>query len=109
MARMNIDVPLLFQLWADHAVSRQEIASRLGVAVSTVGKLQARYGLPTRPVEKRRRMPQPDPTPEEIQQRAAECRQKDLARKLRETTDETRKRISMEERRWPQRSLRSQA
>jgi hypothetical protein len=97
MPRRDIDVPLLFKLWSDHAISRVEIAHRLGVATSTLGRLQATYKLPTRPVDPKRRMPQPDPTKEEMLERMAECRARDLARKLKETPDETRKRVWIED------------
>ena len=73
--RNDIDVPLLFELWNRNVESRV-IAERLGVRETYVSKLAARFKLP-------RRLPQKaenngravnDPTPEEIEQRAAEMR-----------------------------------
>jgi hypothetical protein len=109
MAAKHIDVPLLFRLWADHAVSREEIASRLGVAVSTLGKIQARHKLPMRPVDKRRRRPQPDPTLDEIEERARECRERHYENRRCESEDATRKRIWNEETKCHLSSSQSQA
>lgn len=70
--RLSVDVPELWRLWHSE-ITRVELAKRLGVAQSTLCELQSRYGLP-----KRRRVgsvPINDPTPEEIAERARECRE----------------------------------
>lgn len=73
----KIDVPLLFKLWTGPLEIR-EIAEQLGLRESFVGKLARRYKLPHRPkrkaVDNGRRVD--DPTPEEIAERAAWCRER---------------------------------
>jgi hypothetical protein len=71
----QVDVPLLFRLWSQPLEIRQ-IAERLGVRESFVGKLARRYKLPKRATHKAvdNHMRADDPTPEEIAERAAWCR-----------------------------------
>lgn len=71
-----VDEQLFRDLWmAD--VPLPDIAVRLGVSVSTVYTLRERYGLPFRqPVKITAAI---DPTPEEIAERARECRERHYA------------------------------
>lgn len=71
----RVDVPLLFRLWSEPLEIR-EIAERLGVGESFVGKLARRYKLPKRATQKQQDngMRVDDPTPEQIAERAAWCR-----------------------------------
>ena len=71
----DIDVPLLFELWGRNVESRV-IAERLGVRETYVSKLAARFKLPRRRPEKAENNGRAvnDPTPLEIEQRAAEMR-----------------------------------
>ena len=69
--RQPLDVALLFQLWNSDMV-KAEICQRLGVSVSHLSVLAKRHHLPKRrPVKCQSDV---DPTPEEIEERAAECR-----------------------------------
>jgi hypothetical protein len=69
----EVDVPVLFRLW-NSELSSEEIASRLGVTIARLRKLRCRYGLPSRSTHSTGRQDSPDPTPEEIIERAAEVR-----------------------------------
>lgn len=71
----QVDVPLLFKLWSQPLEVR-EIADRLGILESFVGKLARRYKLPKRATQKPQDqgMRVNDPTPDEIAERAAWCR-----------------------------------
>ena len=69
--RKSIDVPLLFQLW-NAGVLKDEIARRLGISVSHLSVLKNKHGLPKR--KPMRQQADTDPTPQEIEERAAECR-----------------------------------
>lgn len=73
--RHQIDVPLLFELWAKNVESRV-IAERLGVRETYITKLAARFKLPKRLPQKAENNGRTvaDPTPEEIAERAAEMR-----------------------------------
>lgn len=73
----QVDVPLLFKLWSEPLEIR-EIAERLGIRESFVGKLARRYKLPKRATQKPQEqgMRVDDPTPEEIAERAAWCRER---------------------------------
>lgn len=73
----KVDVPLLFRLWSEPLEIR-EIAEKLGVGESFVGKLARRYKLPKRATQKQQDngMRVDDPTPEQIAERAAWCRAK---------------------------------
>ena len=78
-----IDVPLLFKLWADETMRREEIASRLGCSHAHLARAVKTYGLPPRA-----RKPPPvvpnDPTPDEIAARARECRERHMEQRRRE-------------------------
>lgn len=76
----QVDVPLLFKLWSEPLEIR-EIAERLGIRESFVGKLARRYKLPKRATQKPQEqgMRVDDPTPEEIAERAAFCRSRRAA------------------------------
>jgi transposase len=67
----NIDLSELWKMW-DGGVPTRDIAAHFGVKTSTIYLIQKTYDLPDRG-----RICKPkdvDPTPEEIAQRAAECR-----------------------------------
>lgn len=79
----QIDVPLLFRLWADESLRREEIAHRLGCSHAHLARAVKRYGLPPR--ARRARVVVPvDPTPDEIVARARECRERHMAQRRRE-------------------------
>lgn len=69
--RGKVDLALLFQLWHSELV-KDEIARRLGISVSHLSVLKNKHHLPKRSTA--RRQCDVDPTPEEIEERAAECR-----------------------------------
>ena len=78
----QINVPLLFELWHSE-LETADIAIRVGVSQCTLNELRKRHGLP-----KRRRvavMLVADPTPEEIEMRARECRERHYAERRGET------------------------
>lgn len=84
--RTRLDVPLLHRLWAD-GVRAEDIARQIGCSTAHVYALKDRLKLPKRP------KPKPvggnaDPTPDEIEQRARECRERHLAA-MRDETHET--------------------
>lgn len=93
----TIDVPLLFKLWADSSLNRDDIARRLGVGGTTLQHAIHRYKLPPRDIPQSRREPRADPTPSEIEQRKAEIRARHLAKLRAETPNETIKRVACEE------------
>jgi len=66
---------LLVDLW--HAgAAVDDIAAALGISRQAVYQLRYQYGLPKRPRPERR---SDDPTPEEIAERARECRERHYA------------------------------
>ncbi len=73
----QVDVPLLFKLWQEPLEIR-EIAERLGVGESFVGKLARKHKLPKRATQRveDNGMRVDDPTPEQIAERAAWCRER---------------------------------
>lgn len=85
-----LDVRELRRLVADGA-TMGTIAMHFRVSVGTVRTWLRRHGLTAKPGDAK---PRVDPTPEEIQQRAAECRMRHLAAMLRETPEETAARLS---------------
>jgi DNA-binding CsgD family transcriptional regulator len=76
--RRNIDVPVLHRLWASE-IETPEIAVRLGCSVSTLYLLRDRHKLPPRP--RTRVTLLVDPTPQEIAERARECRERHYAQR----------------------------
>ena len=75
----KVDVAKLFALWSDMTIHRDDIARRLGISVSRLYLLKQRHGLPDRPCK--RQWPRADPTPEQIAERARECREKHYAQR----------------------------
>ena len=67
----------LHQLWA-RGDSYQEIAAALGCSQSFVSRLKERHKLPNRQ-KATREIYEDDPTPEQIAERAAECRERRAA------------------------------
>lgn len=81
-------VPLieLHRLWHHSDLRAEEVAIELGVSLSSVRRLVREHKVGSRPrVALQRMRLQPDPTPEEIAERAAECR----ARRLIHPIDES--------------------
>ena len=81
-------VPLhqLHRLWHHSDLRAEEVAIELGVSLSSVRRLVRQHKVGPRPrVALQRMRAQPDPTPEEIIERAAECR----ARRLTHPIDES--------------------
>lgn len=81
--KMSVDVPLLFKLWSDKGLTKTEIARQLCITERGLDVLAKRHKLPSRG-RKHRAFSMADPTPEEIAQRALECRLKHLAEKRKE-------------------------
>lgn len=84
-----IDVPLLFRLWADESLTREQVARRLGCSHAHLARAVKTYGLPARLRRKPLVVPT-DPTPDEIAERARECRERHLAQRRREPVCEPR-------------------
>lgn len=74
-AARPVDVAELFRLWHSD-LTNTELCERLGLTGGSLWSLRKKYGLPIRKrVENPDRQRRPDdPTPEEIAERAAECR-----------------------------------
>lgn len=71
-------------MWLSGAAVK-EIAVALGVPIQTVYTLRHQYGLPKR--ERVCTFPD-DPTPEQIAERARECRERHYAKRRAETVDQ---------------------
>jgi hypothetical protein len=69
----SYDIDLLRRLWAAGETC-EVIAAALGCPISYVWDLRDRYGLPSR--RKQKPDGSVDPTPEQIAERAAECRRR---------------------------------
>jgi hypothetical protein len=88
----NIHLPTLYQLWNDHALTRVQVSSRLGISATHLTRLVTRHKLPPRRRDYRRDVA--DPTPDEIAQRAAECREKHFAQRRAEPPELTHSKVS---------------
>lgn len=97
MRKTVYDVQLLHRLWADETLQHREIALRLGVSQSFLGRLKLRHKLPKRDPPQCR-TPY-DPTPEEIAERAAECRERHFATRRCESEEASSSRSSRARRR----------
>lgn len=94
--RLQYSVAKLFQLWSGGA-SYPEIAAALGCHEGTVQKLKERHKLPNRKKKTNTEFKAADdPTPEEIAERARECREAHYAKRRKETAAETDGRLSKE-------------
>ena len=83
----QFDVPTLFRLWTS-GVAREVICRELGISGSQLSVLKTRHKLPSRP-----RKPASlgaDPTPEEIAERARECRERHFAQRRSEDPESSR-------------------
>lgn len=78
-----IDVPLLFRLWADESLTRQQIAHRLKCSHAHLARAVKTYGLSAR-LRRKPVVVLTDPTPDEIAERARECRERHMAQRRRE-------------------------
>jgi hypothetical protein len=85
--KREIDVPLMFRLWTT-GVAREVICQELGVSSQQLSVLKHQYKLPDRP--KKPASLAPDPTPEQIAERAAECRERHFMERRGETEDNSR-------------------
>ena len=73
------------RLWVN-GCSRDELAQHFLCSVSSVDMMRAKLDLPKRKTSRfRPRQDTPDPTPEEISERALACRERHYAEKRRET------------------------
>jgi hypothetical protein len=88
----NIDLPTLYQLWNDHTLTRVRISEMLRISPTHLTRLVARHKLPPRPRDKNQHMN--DPTPDEIAQRAAECRERHFAQRRAEPDCSTTSKVS---------------
>ena len=98
MAKVKYSLAELHRLWVGGA-SYDEIAAALGCASSYIGRLRERHKLPPRSVPVARRKPREDPTPEEVEQRKAEIRERNMAKMRSESEEQTVQRI-LQESRW---------
>ncbi len=91
-AARPVDVPRLFALWDDHALTRVDVAHRLGVSPTQLTRLVAQYRLPPRPRDRNNNTP--DPTPDQIAERARECRERHYAQRRAEPPELTATKVS---------------
>ena len=83
----QVDVKEFFRLWHDPTLSRRDIGLALGVSQSFLSTMAARLGLPRR---KTRHCEANDPTPEQIAERARECRERHYAARRLESEEASR-------------------
>jgi hypothetical protein len=76
--RVDVDVPKLFMLWHTQA-TLAEIAEQLGCKVTTLWTLKRRHKLP--PKRRPDGSSLSDPTPQQIEERARECRERHYAQR----------------------------
>ena len=93
--RIEVDVPMLFRLWADPSVYRADLPQMLGISETGLRRIARQYGLPRRsPSHKTGTVdlgPLPtDPTPEQIAERARECRERHFLERRGETDENAR-------------------
>lgn len=89
----QVDVPMLFSLWGDTTLTRAEVARRLGVTANQLTKLAEKYGLGRRG-RQHRAFSMDDPTPEQIAERAAACRERHMAQRRAEDVCNTYRKVS---------------
>jgi len=71
----SFDALRLHKLWHRKDLRVEDIATQIGISVSSLRRLAVRYRLGPRPSAPYERMrAKADPTPAEITERAAECR-----------------------------------
>jgi hypothetical protein len=87
----NVDVQTLHRLWNDHTLTRVQVSAMLGISHTHLTRLVTRHKLPPRRRDYRRDVA--DPTPDEIAQRAAECREKHFAQRRAEPDEVTRTKV----------------
>jgi hypothetical protein len=97
-SRVKYEVARLFCLWNESSKTRAEIARELGVTAGQLTKLASRHGLGPRG-RQHRAFSMDDPTPEQIEERAAECRARHYAQRLAETPDASLNKASARRRR----------
>jgi hypothetical protein len=88
----HVDLAKLYQLWNDHTLTRVKVSAMLGISSTHLTRLVARHKLPPRPRD--RNQHGNDPTPDEIAQRAAECREKHFAQRRAEPECSTTSKVS---------------
>jgi len=88
----HVDLPKLYQLWNDHTLTRVKVSAMLGISPTHLTRLVARHKLPPRPRDKNQHGN--DPTPDEIAQRAAECRERHYAQRRAEPDCSTTSKVS---------------
>ena len=91
--KVEVDVPAMYRLWRDMTLSRREIAVELGISHSTLEYLASKHKLPKRPSQRGNRE-MVDPTPEEIAERARECRERHFAARRAEKDNATDSKLS---------------
>lgn len=89
----QVDVPMMFRLWGDMTLTRVEVARKLGLTEGNLARLAARYGLGPRG-RQHRAFSMDDPTPDEIAERARECRERHMAQRRAETATATDSKLS---------------
>jgi DNA-binding CsgD family transcriptional regulator len=87
----RVDREQLLALW-QQGLTLTEIGIQLGCSASTVTLLVKQHNLPPR--EPIRKMPLDDPTPEEIAERARECRERHFAERRKEPACSTHSKVS---------------
>ena len=88
----HVDLARLYQLWNDHTLTRVRISEMLGISPTHLTRLVARHKLPPRPRDKNQHMN--DPTPDEIAERARQCREKHFAQRRAEPDCSTTSKVS---------------
>jgi hypothetical protein len=84
----HVDLPLLYQLWNDHTLTRVKVSAMLGISPTHLTRLVARHKLPPRPRDRNQKTV--DPTPEEIERDKAALKAKHMAERRGESEEKTR-------------------
>lgn len=88
-----MDVPRLFAMW--NAGARvEDIALAFGVSSTLVYRWRRQYALPERP--RSSTAPRPELTPDELERRKAEVRERHMAQRRRESPEVTQARVRAE-------------
>lgn len=77
----NVNPETLKKLWKSKKKTKSDVARDLGITRTQLEKLIVKYELKHRTIPKRKRCRMIDPTPEEIAERALECKMRHLAAK----------------------------